>query len=94
MNGNIKKIIALMAMAIVFSAVVIAGVHHHLPSPKADHDCEICNFINVLNSAILQKIVVLWILSVFAAIIAASKKAPSPESIKTYSPRAPPFILA
>ena len=93
MTVNIKKTIALTAIIIVFSAIVVSGVHHHLPNPVADHDCEICNFINVLNTAILQEMIVLWIISVFAAVIALSEKYKPFEKIRINPSRAPPFVL-
>jgi hypothetical protein len=93
MNKHLKKAISYIAIVVVLAAVGIAAFHHHLPAARADHDCEICSFINILNTAISPIAVFLWILALFIAVIQTSYKGISSEYIKVYSSRAPPFIL-
>ena len=87
------KITAFLCIVVITFAVGVTAVHHHLPEKNPDHDCNICSFINVLNTAISPVAMVLWVLSLFAAIISALSKGLSYENVTAYSSRAPPFIL-
>jgi hypothetical protein len=92
MNKQWKKVLALIALAAVLMSVGITAVHHHLPSKKADLDCEICSFINTLNTAVLPQAVLLWILAVFAVIIPDLNNGISAQNLFKRSSRAPPAI--
>jgi hypothetical protein len=94
MNRTLKKVLSIVAIAIVLTAVGITAVHHHLPLKYANHDCEICSFINILNTAISPIVVFLWILTLLITTIQILNRGISSENVKVYSSRAPPLILA
>jgi hypothetical protein len=94
MNRTLKKILSIVAIAIVLTAVGITAVHHHLPVKYANNDCEICSFINILNTAIAPIVVFLWTLTLLITTIQILNRGISSENVKVYSSRAPPFILA
>jgi hypothetical protein len=92
-SKNLNKIIASTAIAVILAAVGITAVHHHAPVAHAN-DCEICNFVNVVNAAVLPVIVFAWILGVLEAAILVLGKGISSENPRVYSSRAPPVILS
>ncbi len=94
MNKHSKLAVSLIATAIILMAIGITGFHHHLPNAEPHHDCEVCNFINVVNTIVLPVIVFACILSVLKAVILTLSKGISSENLKVYSSRAPPAILS
>jgi hypothetical protein len=86
-----KLLITLSIVAVLFAAGVTA-VHHHLPNDSAHNKCEICSFINAVNSAVLSAILLLCVISVVTASILLSNNKIYSQYIRTGSSRAPPYI--
>jgi hypothetical protein len=77
----------------IMAAVGITAVHHHA-TINYNHNCEICNFINVINAVILPVIVFRCIFNVLRAAIVVLNEGISSENLRVYSSRAPPYILS
>jgi hypothetical protein len=88
-----KKILVTLSICVVLFAAGVTAAHHHLPGKHAEHNCEICSFINTANAVILPAVLLMWIVSIFVSLILILKKGISSENLRLYSSRSPPSII-
>jgi hypothetical protein len=88
-----KKFLVTFSIGAVLFAAGVTAVHHHHPNERAEHNCEICSFINTANAVILPAVLLMWIISIFVALISILRKGISSKNLRLYSSRSPPFIV-
>ena len=93
MSNYLRKFITLAAIVVIFAAVGITAFHHHALNTHEGQDCEICNFINILNTAVLPLILTLWRVAVFIAVVFISNNSITSKKEKQHTSRAPPLFI-